>query len=143
MLCQVHRCCTNQAPPYQCSLFSVNSNLSQLGLGVRISCTRLNLGQAFSTQVFNFKEPYGTTNYPRSLGTLQEVLYLSLPCLNIIALICSFLCHFIFYFPCCCLELRLPSYLFYCCCFWFASLVSFSFFCLCISRTCMKIYSGL
>ncbi len=28
MLCQVHRCCTNQAPPYLCSKFSVNSNIS-------------------------------------------------------------------------------------------------------------------
>ena len=28
MLCQIHRCCTNQAPPYLCSNFAPNSNLN-------------------------------------------------------------------------------------------------------------------
>ena len=28
MLCQVHRCCTNQAPPYLCSKFALNLNLN-------------------------------------------------------------------------------------------------------------------
>ena len=30
MLCQVHRCCTNQAPPYLCSKFAPNSNLNYI-----------------------------------------------------------------------------------------------------------------
>jgi len=28
MLCQVHRCCIKQAPPYLCSKFTTNSNLN-------------------------------------------------------------------------------------------------------------------
>ena len=30
MLCQVHRCCSNQAPPYLCSKFTPNSDLNYI-----------------------------------------------------------------------------------------------------------------
>ena len=62
MLCQVHRCITNQAPSYLCSKFTSNSSQrpeAQLNYTYHIR------GLNFGMQVLNSKEPRHLTNYPR------------------------------------------------------------------------------
>ena len=84
MLCQVHRCCTNQAPPYLCAKFSPNSNLNYIrtrGSNKLYSCQ--DHRPIFTTQVLSSKEPCILITYLSISESLRAVNNLRLPYFSI------------------------------------------------------------
>ena len=71
MLCRVHRCCTNQAPPCLCSKFIANSNLNYARTR---GSNKLHLPrQIFTTRALSFKELCILTSYvPENIRGLKE-----------------------------------------------------------------------
>ena len=106
MLCQVHRCCTNQAPPYLCSKFSVNSNLSAVRTR---GSDKLHLPQprtSFFHSSFEFQGAIWYNKLPKDIrdltrSTLFKSALLKYNCTNLLFFVYY---YFLFYFPCCCLE---------------------------------------
>ncbi len=65
MFCQVHRCCTNQAPPYQ----------TQNYVKTR-SSDKLHLGLTSTTRASSFMEPCTSTIYPRTSEAVNKTALL-------------------------------------------------------------------
>ena len=104
MLCQVHRCCTNQAPPYLCLKFAPNSDWNYIRTrGSNYTCQ--DNRPIFTTPVLSSKEPCILTIYRRTSESLRDVNNLRLPYLSITIIFhssifcccCCFFCYF-----CCC-----------------------------------------
>ena len=120
MLCQVHRCCTNQAPPYLCSKFTPNSDLNCIR--TRVS-NKLHLPRHWTNfyhSSFESEEPCILTIYWRTSESLRDVNNLRLPYLSITIIFHRFI-----------FLLLLLFFVFCCCCCFLFSLVALS---LCVSN---------
>ena len=84
LVCQVHRCITNQAPSYFSSKFTSNSSLCTMQrLEVQPNYIYHILGLNFITQVLSFKVPRCLTIYPRLSESYRRGSYSGMPCLDI------------------------------------------------------------
>ena len=96
MLCQVHHCCTNQAPPYLCSKFTPNSDLNCIR--TRVS-NKLHLPRHWTNfyhSSFESEEPCILTIYWRTSESLRDVNNLRLPYLSITIIFnSSIFCFFV------------------------------------------------
>ena len=103
MPCQVHRCCTNQAPPYLCLKFAPNSDLNYIRTrGSNYTCQ--DHRSIFITQVLSSKEPCVLITYLSISESLRAVNNLRLPYFSIVIIIIHscFLCFCFFYLLVCC-----------------------------------------
>ena len=106
MLCQVHHCCTNQAPLYLCSKFAPNSNFNYIRTrgSNKLQLPRP-LTNFFITVVFSSKEPCILITYLSISESLRAVNNLRLPYLSIVTIIIHSCFLHVFLFACLFVEL--------------------------------------
>ena len=104
MLCQVHHCCTNQAPPYLCSKFTPNSDLNYIRTR---GSNKLHLHAKTTDQFYHSSfEFQGAMHFNNLLENIRvrdvnnlRLLYLSITIIFHSSIFC---CCCFFVFCCCC-----------------------------------------